>query len=154
MRYLLLVVLVGFLLSPLPALAQGPTVTPLPSPTMRAYSRAEIMSRWGVKPYDKIDIPELDMGPRVGGMVEEGGSWFMTFMYLASENGALQLIMYLVAILAVGWFLLSIIHRVMRGNTYQQIRELNKTSEPEWVQDVRWAGANIKRNRTRTRWRR
>lgn len=158
MRYVVsALVCIGLLFSPAFVYAQSPTVTPGPTPTLRAYSRGELLSGIGVKPYTLIDIPELNMAPRIGGMVTEGGSWFVTLMYLITDSGAAQLIFYLLIMLFVTGFLLGLLHRLMRGQTYQRYHEWRENAAQSWqwryfkhtpfFQDLGWARQELEQNR-------
>ena len=157
MRFLVPVFLIGLLLAlPGVSLAQSPTVTPAPSPTMRAYSRGELLQGIGVKPYTLLDIPDLNMAPRIGGMVTEGGSWFVTLMYLITDSGAAQLIFYLLSMLFIVGFLLTILHRVMRGQTYARYHDwregVTDRARARWrswpySRDVEWAAHRVESDR-------
>lgn len=124
--------ILAFMLTAGPVAAQAPTETPLPAPTMRYFSRSELMAGIGIKPYTLLNInPEFDIGTKFVGTFPEGISWFKTFLYLASENGALTWIGAFFVMFFVTGFLLAIFNlRNGKGAKYnieESIRELQTT---------------------------
>ncbi len=102
----------------IPARADDPTMTPIPTPTQRYFSRAEILAQWGAKYYDEASHLNLDVPGKLPGTFGEGGSYYITFLIMAAENGSLQTFTYiLVAVLVIG-FLLTVIHKITGGGQY------------------------------------
>jgi len=122
MRFCSILLILLLLASANPALADDPTLTPVPTPTQRFYSRAEILSRWGAKYYDPASHMDLDVPGKMQDTFGEGGSYYITFLIMAAENGSLQTLSYvLIGIIVIG-FLLTVIHRIAGSSEAAQAR--------------------------------
>lgn len=108
----------------LPTMAVAPVQasTPTPLPTEHMYSASELLDRLGAKPYDEHIVAEVpDVHPQVIPLFGEGGSWFLTFIKLFSENSVMRLIMLLIGIFLMIKLTAYVLRRVTGGKTAAEV---------------------------------
>jgi hypothetical protein len=91
-----------------PVKADGPT--PTPTPTEQMYSRSSLLSGLHVKDYQIIQVPTpIDTGQIINTVVDEGGSYYLTFDDIFRRTGAMPLLIGGIVLLFIVFVIMSFI---------------------------------------------